>query len=77
MAVEVLAEYIMIQTEYGPKIMNFLKTELGNFSIIEHFQNFYRFKLDTEISIGSVFGVFEENVKEFAIWKLLMKPFYL
>jgi ATP-binding cassette, subfamily A (ABC1), member 3 len=67
LAVEILAEFFIIQTEYGPRIMNFLKTQLGNFSIIEHFQNFYRFKLDTNISIGSVFGTFEENVNKIFI----------
>lgn len=67
LAVEMLAEYFIIQSEYGPRIMNFLRTQLGNFSIIEHFQNFYRFKLDTNISIGSVFGTFEENKNQLKI----------
>lgn len=62
MAVEVLTEFMIIQPEYGAKIMNFLKTELENISIIEHFQNFYRFKRDTKISIDNVFGVVEDMV---------------
>jgi ATP-binding cassette, subfamily A (ABC1), member 3 len=63
MAVEVLAEYYIIQKEYGPKIMSFITEHLGSFTVIEHFNNFYRFKLDTEISIGAVFGAFEDEVQ--------------
>lgn len=41
--------------------MNFLEQNFKNFTILEHFSTFYRFKLSTEISIGQLFGQFEDN----------------
>jgi len=55
-----LIQFVLIE-ETGKKIMNFLTQNFGNYKVIEHFQSFYRFKLDTHISIGSLFGRFEEN----------------
>lgn len=42
--------------------MKFLKDDFGDYSIIEHFQSFYRFKLNANVSIGKLFGKFEDNV---------------
>ena len=35
--------------------------------MIEHFQTFYRFKIETQISIGKVFGLFETHKIELKI----------
>ena len=45
--------------------MTFLEKEFGNFSILEHFQSFYRFKINSNISVGKLFGSFEDLVKKF------------
>lgn len=41
--------------------MNFIEEHLGKFSIVEHFQAFYRFKIEAEVSTGKVFGAFENK----------------
>ena len=61
MAIEVLIEYTIIE-DYGDKIMKFLQAELGPFTVLEHFQSFYRFKLNAAVSIGKLFGSFEDHV---------------
>lgn len=62
LAIEILLEYIIVE-EYGENIMQFLKMNLGTFSVLEHFQSFYRFKLNSTVSIGYLFGGFEDHVK--------------
>lgn len=52
---EVLLEYVLIET-LGNKIMSFLNQSFGSFDIIEHLSDFYRFRIDTSISIGKIFG---------------------
>lgn len=61
LSVELLIEYLIIE-EYGSHIMNFIKIEFGPFILLEHFQTFYRIKLNTDVSIGKIFGAFEEFV---------------
>ena len=61
MAIEVLVEYSIIE-DLGGNIMDFLKKEFGDFSVLEHFQSFFRFKLNSSVSIGKLFGGFEDNV---------------
>ena len=55
-------EYVIIE-DYGINIMSFLKIEFGAFILLEHFQSFYRIKLNVDISIGKLFGAFEEFVR--------------
>lgn len=62
MAVEILLEYLVVE-DYGREIMNFLKNEFGSFVLIEHFQSFFRIKLNANVSVGKLFGAFEEYVK--------------
>ncbi len=62
MNVELLAEFYMINT-YGNRIKKFIAENLGDFKVIEQFGTFFRFKLDSSTSIGSVFGKFEDSVK--------------
>lgn len=76
MAVEVLAEYFIIQNEYGPKVMSFVAEKLGSFTIIEHFDNFYRFQLESNISIGAVFGLFEDEVNYIIFTFILLSCFF-
>lgn len=45
----------------------FLKDKFGSYTLIEHFQAYYLFKLNTNISIGQVFGEFENSKKELNI----------
>lgn len=62
LSIELLLEFIVVE-EFGDKITEFIKKNLGDFSIIEHFQSFYRFKIESNISIGKLFGFFEDNVR--------------
>lgn len=66
LAVEVLVEYSIIE-DYGAQIMGYLKNEFGEFTVLEHFQSFFRFKLNASASIGKVFGGFEDNVIYFSL----------
>ena len=61
LAIEVLVEYVIIE-DFGTIIMNFLNKEYGSYTVLEHFQSFYRFKLNANVSIGKLFGGFEDNV---------------
>ncbi|EAR99563.1 ABC transporter family protein (macronuclear) [Tetrahymena thermophila SB210] len=64
---EQLAEYVCIEND-GERIQNFIRTEFGKFSIIEHFSNLYRFKItNPSISIGKVFEQFEHNKRNLNI----------
>ena len=40
----------------------FLENNIGEFSIIEHFGVFFRFKLNVHTPVATIFGIFEENV---------------
>lgn len=63
LSIEILMEYVIIEG-YGTDFMISLKNEFGPFILLEHFQSFYRFKLNVDISIGKLFGYFEEFVKK-------------
>jgi len=70
LAIEILMEHVVVET-YGAHIMHFLKNELGSFILLEHFQSFYRIKLNVDVSVGKLFGSFEEFVKKiFKIQKI-------
>ncbi|KAL4492594.1 hypothetical protein ABPG72_007707 [Tetrahymena utriculariae] len=60
LSIELLMEYVYIEN-LGNKIMSFINGTFGNFDIIEHLSDFYRFRIDTHISIGKIFGEFEKN----------------
>lgn len=60
LSIELLMEYVYIEN-LGNKIMSFINSTFGNFDIIEHLADFYRFRIDTHISIGKIFGEFEKN----------------
>lgn len=54
-------EYVLFE-ERGNKVLEFVAANLGNkFSIIEHFHDFFRLKLESEISIGKIFAQFEQH----------------
>lgn len=67
MAIEVLLEYIETE-DYGDGIINSLSHQFKEVSLIEHYQSFYRFKLNSAVSIGNLFGWFEDNVKKEKIY---------
>ena len=61
LAIEVLLEYIETE-DYGDEIIHSLSHQFKDVSLIEHYQSFYRFKLNSNVSIGNLFGWFEDNV---------------
>jgi ATP-binding cassette subfamily A (ABC1) protein 3 len=60
LGIPTLVEYILIENQ-GEKVKEFIKNEFGDYSIIEHFNAFYRFKIETNIPTGKIFGAFEKN----------------
>lgn len=60
---ETLAEYILIE-ENGQKICQFIQTHFGQYSIIEHYSSFFRFKIESNVPTGKLFGAFESAKKE-------------
>lgn len=55
-----LAQYTLLETR-GENIKTFIKEMLGDFTIIEHFDDFYRFRIEAKIPIGKMFEEFEKN----------------
>ncbi|EAS01530.2 ABC transporter family protein (macronuclear) [Tetrahymena thermophila SB210] len=64
---EQLIEFACIEDD-GKNIQKFIESSFGSFSIIEHFSNLYRFKVEnTTSSIGKLFELFEKSKKELNI----------
>lgn len=59
-------EWILIEKS-GLKLLKKLKESFRDLAVIEHFQSFFRLKIASDISIGKVFGFFEENKSEYKI----------
>jgi len=55
------------------KLIEALQKKFTDLSITEHFQSFYRFKIASDISIGKVFGFFEERKTEMKIVQYSVK----
>ena len=53
-----LVNFILIE-ENGLEIVKFITEQFGEFKLIEHFQTFFRYRIETKISVGKVFGSFE------------------
>ena len=70
LSIDILLEFLIIEG-YGSHILQFLKSEFGSFILLEHFQSFYRIKLNVEVSVGKLFGAFEEFVNN--IFKKIVK----
>jgi len=61
-----LAEWILIERN-GELVHHMLQERFTGVTLIEHFQSFYRYSIDSNISIGKVFGMFEDNKKQMNI----------
>ncbi|KAL4489354.1 hypothetical protein ABPG72_019009 [Tetrahymena utriculariae] len=55
-----LAQYVVLE-QNGENLKSFIENRLGEYNIIEHFDDFYRFRILSDISIGKMFEVFENN----------------
>lgn len=53
--------------------MEFITKKFGQFDIIEHFADFYRFRIETTVSIGKIFGEFEANKAELLVSEYSLK----
>lgn len=49
----------MILELRGEATKKFIKEKLGEFTVIEHFDDFFRFRIEAIISIGKMFEEFE------------------
>lgn len=61
-----LTQHVILETR-GDSIKAFIKEKLGEFTIIEHFDDFYRFRIEAKISIGKMFEEFEQNKSKLLI----------
>lgn len=71
-SVQMIAEYVLIERK-GWNVVGFFKSEFSGYHLIEHFQNFYRFKLEANVSVGKIFGMFEENKERLGILQYSIK----
>lgn len=67
-----LMEYIILE-EQGRAVEEFIKKELGNVELIEHFQAFFRYRLKSKTSLGKIFGQFQANKKRLSIQQYSIK----
>ena len=67
-----IAEWIATEKR-GFGLEDNLKQHFKNVSLIEHFQTFYRYRIDSDISIAKVFGYFENNKDELSIEQYSVK----
>ncbi|KAL4488936.1 hypothetical protein ABPG72_005723 [Tetrahymena utriculariae] len=67
-----LAQYIILENR-GEEIKKYIKEQLGDFSVIEHFDDFYRFRIESSISIGKMFEAFEQNKSRLSIQNYSVK----
>jgi len=65
-SVEYLVEWILIEKN-GQQVHHLLQEHFKGVRLIEHFQSFFRYSIDSSISIGKVFGVFEDKKSEMNI----------
>lgn len=65
-------EYVYIEN-LGNRVMSFINSTFGNFDIIEHLSDFYRFRIETNVSIGKIFGEFEKNKAQLRISEYSLK----
>ena len=55
-----LIEFFLIEKQ-GELIKEFLRQNFNKFTVIEHYGSYFRFKLDSNISGGKLFGKFEKE----------------
>ncbi|KAL4478578.1 hypothetical protein ABPG74_006813 [Tetrahymena malaccensis] len=61
-----LAQYVVLE-QNGENLKSFIENRLGDYNIIEHFDDFYRFRILSDISIGKMFEVFENNKNDLLV----------
>ncbi|EGR31657.1 hypothetical protein IMG5_105060 [Ichthyophthirius multifiliis] len=69
---ENLYEFIYFEKQ-GIQIKKFLEKEFGNIEVIEHLEDFFRFRIESIISIGKIFGCFEKNKEQLKISEYSLK----
>ncbi|EGR27275.1 hypothetical protein IMG5_199550 [Ichthyophthirius multifiliis] len=69
---ENLTEFIYVENQ-GFQIMMFLEKEFGKFDEIEHIGDFYRYRIETSVTIGKIFGSFEKNKEQLKISEYSLK----
>lgn len=65
-------EYAWIESLEN-KIIEFINKTFGKFDVIEHLADFYRFRIETNVSIGRVFGEFKKNKENLKISEYSLK----
>eukprot|EP01017_Pseudomicrothorax_dubius_P046657 TRINITY_DN8255_c0_g2_i3.p1 TRINITY_DN8255_c0_g2~~TRINITY_DN8255_c0_g2_i3.p1 ORF type:complete len:1028 (+),score=239.16 TRINITY_DN8255_c0_g2_i3:182-3265(+) len=67
-----VAEYILIEQQ-NRSIYAFLQREFGEFILIEQIQTFLRFKIDSTMGLGKIFGQVEKNKQNLKIQQYSLK----
>jgi len=70
--VDMVVEWVLIEKN-GLEIEGLITSKFTEVKLIEHFQSFYRYKISSDISIGQVFGIFEENKEKLNIMQYSVK----
>ncbi|EAR87981.2 ABC transporter family protein (macronuclear) [Tetrahymena thermophila SB210] len=71
--IESLVEFKLVE-DLGDKVIQyFQQNDFEKVDVIEHFQSFYRLRIQAHSSIGKIFGIFEKNKKEFCISQYSIK----
>ncbi|KRW99021.1 P-loop containing nucleoside triphosphate hydrolase [Pseudocohnilembus persalinus] len=60
LSLNVLGEYVLLM-EKGNILKKFIERKFGEYTLIEHFQGFYRFQVTQNIPTGKIFGAFEKE----------------
>jgi len=61
-----LIDWILIE-QRGQRLKEFLIANFGNVIEIEHFHSFFRYRINSNESLGNVFGLLEENKSKMSI----------
>jgi len=64
--VPLFIEWMLIE-KVGLKMLEKIKAQFRDLTVTEHFQSFYRIKVASDITIGKVFGFFEDHKNELKI----------
>lgn len=61
-----LVEWVLME-KVGKKMFERVRQEFKDVAIMEHFQSFYRIRINSDVRIGKVFGFFEDKKDELNI----------
>ena len=61
--VKMLLDFLYLQKE-SKDVMSFLTQKFGNISLIESYQSFFRYKVESNVKLSQLFGEMQRNVNK-------------